>query len=140
MNKIIMAAILIVIMIVCLCSWVDPVTVNTYDGILVGSGPLSGSPISYYLTSRDVGVSDTGYLINSGSSVIHGLIKIGYSEYQLRIFSGQEPEIYYNGSWQVYNISPEVVPATMPFPVYILIFVVALVMVIVIFSICRSLL
>lgn len=139
MKKLCLICLLVVILIANLCSWVDPVTVNTYDGVLVGGGSLSGASVSYYLTSRDIGISDLGYLINLGSSVIHGEIKIGSSEYSMRIFSGSEPEIYYNGSWQTYNIVPEVVPAVMPFPVYILIFIVAMVMVIVIFTICRSL-
>lgn len=120
-----------------LCSWVDPVTVNVYSGILRGSGSLSGMSCQYFLTSHDVGIADTGELINTGSSIIHGSVLAGSSEYDLRIFSNQESELYVNGQWIDYQIVPEVMPAVFPFFVYIAVFIALICFMLLIFSIGR---
>ena len=120
-----------------LCSWVDPVTVNTYSGYIRGSGPLSGQSCSFYLDSHDIGITDTGELINVGGSVIHGSVLVGSSEYALMIFSNSQSEINVGGSWIAYDIVPEVMPASFPFVVYLAVFIALLCFVLLIFSIGR---
>lgn len=120
-----------------LCSWVDPVTVNIYSGVIRGSGSLSGLPCQFYITSSDVGIADTGELLNVGSSIIHGSVLAGSSEYELRIFSNQGSELNVNGQWVDYQIVPEVMPAVFPFVVYIGVFIALICFMLLIFCIGR---
>lgn len=125
-------------LIICaLCSWVNPITVNVYDGTLRGSGALNGALCQYYITSYNVGVSSSGELINIGDTVVHGRVLIGSAEYDYRIFTNNESEVYYNGTWIPIEIVPAVAPATYPVIVYFGVFLALLVFVLVIFSIGR---
>lgn len=128
-------------MILYLCSWVDPVQVNTYSGTIVGGGIINGSYISYYVTNTYyLGYDTTGYMFNNGDTVIHGscLLPNGI-ECDLRLFPGEEPEINYSGTWISIRILPETTPAKYPLPVYILFFVCAVVIIILVFTICGRL-
>ena len=129
------------LIIVCftLCSWVDVSQVPVYDGVIRGSSPLSGSDIQYYLDSySDLGISDTGSIFNNGSSVLHGAAMISGTEYNIRLFAGQLPEIEYNGSWITQEIIPEVTPPHYPVVVYFGAFIIFILIILVIFLIMRG--
>ncbi len=113
--------ILTFIVVICLGSWVDPNTVDIWQGRIayVNSSydvtKLSGD-IEFYLDSYDgLCLTDSGYLFNISNSVINGYAKIGSNEYDIRFSSLCELQIYqsytrsgytYN-TWVDYHLIPE---------------------------------
>lgn len=131
--------ILSITLILTLCSWVDISQVSVYNGVIRGSSPLGGSQIQYYLDSySSLGVTSSGSIFNNGSSVLHGAIQVAGSEYSLRIFAGQLPEVEYNGSWISYEIVPDQTPPHYHVMVYFAAFLAFLIIVLIIFLIMRG--
>lgn len=126
-----LAVIALVILCIMLCSWVDPQTVDTYTGTIQYADTqgyavtqLSGN-IDYYLANYyNIGVADSGYLVNADANVKSGRALIGGTEYDVRFNSlgGFAIEQTYttNGytrtAWINYNLYPDIVPSDLSVP------------------------
>lgn len=134
---------LCIITILCLCSWVDPQTVDVYNGQIAYADTqgynvtrLSGD-IQYWLEDY-VGTAydSSGYLFNTDNSIISGRALIGGQEYDVRLYSQggfQIEQTYYTTNniarqaWISYNLTPEVLPVPYSFPELAIVFVFILV-------------
>lgn len=125
-----------------LCSWVNPDTVDVYTGyayMVPSDLPVLnlGGNIKYYLSSYEgFGLSDDGYLINAGSSQRSGyLIAPNGGEYQCRFSVNNGLQIYQNyttsgyerWAWVDYNLVPDLVPAAFTLPEFAMVLVTILV-------------
>lgn len=115
-----------------LCSWVDPLSVDVYNGQIAYADTqgynvtrLSGD-IQYWLEDY-VGTAydSSGYLFNTDNSIISGRALIGGQEYDVRLYSQggfQIEQTYYTTNniprqaWISYNLTPEVLPVPYSFP------------------------
>lgn len=125
-----------------LCSWVNEDTVDVYSGYAyMNPSDYSvtnlGGRVRFYLSSYEgFGLSDSGYLINAGSSQRSGyLIAPNGGEYPCRFAVNGGLEIqqtyffnnYERTVWISYNLVPDLVPAAFTLPEFSLIAVTILV-------------
>lgn len=126
-----------------LCSWVDPQSVDVYNGQIVYADTqgynvtrLSGD-IQYWLEDY-VGTAydSSGYLFNTDNSIISGRALISGQEYDVRLYSQggfQIEQTYYTTNniarqaWISYNLTPEVLPVPYSFPELAIVFMFILV-------------
>lgn len=126
-----------------LCSWVDPQTVDVYNGQIAYADTqgynvtrLSGD-IQYWLEDY-VGTAydSSGYLFNTDNTIISGRALIGGQEYDVRLYSQggfQIEQTYYTTNniartaWISYNLIPEVLPVPYSFPELAIVFMFILV-------------
>lgn len=126
-----------------LCSWVDPQSVDVYNGQIAYADTqgynvtrLSGD-IQYWLEDY-VGTAydSSGYLFNTDNTIISGRALISGQEYDVRLYSQggfQIEQTYYTTNniarqaWISYNLTPEVLPVPYSFPELAIVFMFILV-------------
>lgn len=115
---------------ICLCSWVDPDTVDTYDGsVRINNNTgytvanLSGD-LEFYLDSyRQLGYDSWGYVYNPTPNYYNGLALISGSQYPCRLipnggFQIQQTYIqnnYERTVWVDYNLTVDELPTGFTF-------------------------
>lgn len=126
-----------------LCSWVDPQTVDVYNGQIAYADTqgynvtrLSGD-IQYWLEDyAGTAYDSSGYLFNTDNTIISGRALIGGQEYDVRLYSQggfQIEQTYYTTNsiartaWISYNLTPEVLPVPYSFPELAIVFMFILV-------------
>lgn len=138
-NKIVCIFLICIMMILTLCSWVDPATVNVYTGYISGSGPLSGQSCEYYIdNSYNIGLENTGSIFNNGPNTIHGKIRVNGIEYDITLYPGAAPSLHYNNNWIDIDLRPDVLPAKFPYILYITFLLACVLVVIFILSVFRG--
>lgn len=134
-----------------LCSWVNEDTVDVYTGT-ASINPVDvpvtnlGGRVRFYLSSYEgFGLSSSGYLINAGSAQRTGyLLAPNGGEYPCRFSVNSGLEIqqtyiqnnYERSVWVSYNLKPDIVPSWFTLPeialitITILVFILAAVLII----------
>ena len=109
------------VIVLMLCSWVDPMSQNTYYGTLRGSGQYNGFRVEYYVndTSHLV-VSSSGSLISTDRYTVSGRGRINNFEFPIRFDpdSGFQMDLG-NYNWVSYELIPDLTPSHFPFPVWL---------------------
>lgn len=146
--------IFIPLLFLCLCSFVDPNTIDVYTGDIqyVGSQysvtRLSGN-IEYYLDDYEIiGTDDRGYLFNASDDVVNGHALIGGVEYNIRLQARQGFEIeqeYVNNNitrttWVQYNLTPDIIPSQFQAPDLTIMLIFILVFIAIAFIVMRGIL
>lgn len=146
--------IILPLLVLFMCSWVDPDTIDTYDGSIVFVSSdydvtrLSGR-IEYYLMDYGhLGLSDDGSLLNGSSSTISGVALINGTEYSIRFSSngGLQIQQYYTynsitrSTWVDYKLYSDVIPTPFSYSDLAPIFVFFLVFMIIPLSFYRGVL
>lgn len=145
---------LLPIVFLCFCGFVDPHTVDVYTGDIVFADDdtnvtrLSGNIEYYFDDYTYVGLSSGGHLFNASSTTVSGTAMIGGTEYNIRMQprSGFEiQQTYYSGTatrtvWVSYNLTPDVIPSSWDLPQLAPVLLVALALIIVCFVIFKGIL
>lgn len=106
-------------------AWVDESSIDVYTG-QIATGQFAGYQCKYYLNDYiGIGRSSAGYLITTDHSK-QGKIMINSYEAEIALSPDQPAKMLFNGSWQDIQIVPDQLPASMPFPVFIGLFAVLL--------------
>lgn len=151
MKKIIL---LIPFLFLFLCSFVDPSTIDVYEGNIqfVSSEynvtRLSGD-ITYYLDGYNVvGLSSGGHLFNASDDVLNGTAIIGGNEYNIRLQARSGLEIeqtytfnnYTRSTWVQYNLTPDIIPSQFQAPDITIMLLFVVVFILVAFLVMRGIL
>ena len=129
--------ILCILSVLMMCSWVDPETVDVYNGQIVyvdtqnlNVTRLSGN-IQYWLVDyHGISYDSSGHLFNSTNTIKLGTALINGIEYDVRVNSlggFQIEQTYYAAnnvqrtSWITYNLTPEVLPTNFNLPEFAII-------------------
>lgn len=146
--------ILLPLLILLMCSWVDRDTIDTYHGSIVfressyDVSNLSGD-IEYYLMSyANIGLSDDGSLLNGSPNSVKGYALINGVEYPIQIPSNGGLQIQqeylsnmtYRTTWVSYDLYPDVIPSAFSLSELAPIFVVFLLFLLIPFIIPRGIL
>ena len=133
--------ILIPLLFLCLCSFVDSNTIDVYTGTIQhndsdsNSTRLSGS-ITYYLDNYDdICVTTGGGLFNGSNGSYNGTALIGGTEYNIRFNARSELQIqqyYYSNNiqrseWVDYILFPDIIPMEYELPQFSIIIVVVII-------------
>lgn len=142
------------VLFLCLCSFVDPHTVDVYEGDLqyVSSDydvvRLSGN-ISYYLDDYSyIGLSSGGHLFNASGDTVNGTGIVNGTEYNIRLQARSGFEIeqtytinnYTRTTWVQYNLTPDVIPSSWDLPELAPVLLVVLALITVCFVIFKGIL
>lgn len=111
-------------------AWVDESTIDVYTGT-IASGQFAGYQCKYYLNDYyGIARSGGGYLISTDHSK-QGKLLINSFETEFTLSPDQPAKMMLNGSWVDFEIVPDQMPAAMPFPVFIGMFAVLLILAII---------
>ena len=109
-----------------ICSWVDPSTVDVYDGFIIFDSSTQsvtelGGSIQFYLSQDiDFGLTDSGTVFNSTSGSVSGRALINGIEYPIQFtsFGGfQIQQTYFQNNtqrnvWVNYNLYMDRLPTS----------------------------
>lgn len=120
------AIVLCVFLVLSLCSWVAPDTVDLYSGTIV-SGYLAGSDCQFYLDNYSgIALSDSGVMLSTDHSK-QGMILVNGAEYEFTCSPGQSCKMLVGSAWLDFDIAPDQLPSPFPYPVYVGLFAVLLI-------------
>lgn len=146
--------IILPILFLCLCSFVDADTVDVYTGDIsfidseYNVTRLSGN-IEYYLDDYSyLGLSSGGHLFNASNITLNGTAIISGTEYNIRMqprsgFEIQQTYITNNMTrtvWVSYNLTPDIIPSSWDVPQLAPVLLVILALIIVCFVIFKGIL
>lgn len=143
-TKLFLVITMVLLVILTMCSWVQPDTVDVYDGSIQYADTqgysvtrLSGF-VEFYL-DRSIGLArtDSGYLINTGSNALSGYVLVSGVEYPCRFLAlGSEgvfqiQQSYYQNTqyrtaWITYNLTSDVLPSSYSYIEYLVVFLAVL--------------
>lgn len=136
------------------CSFVDPATVDVYTGDITyvysdqSVTRLSGD-ITYYLDDYTIiGLTSGGHLFNASGDTVNGTAIIDGTEYNIRLEARSGLEIeqtytlnnYTRTTWVQYNLTPDIIPSQFQVPDITIMLIFVVVFVLVAFLVMRGIL